>query len=173
MTLQMKPPGAPDALPYAPARDIVYMIPRIVENVADSLEDERFPALHKFLKQSGVTPNDLGDACTAFIKFMQTAHENPSGRVYLALENSGWFDVKDEARIAYTFYVGSMMTGVMWSGIRDSSMLTDDVLNDMNRLTGLAAKVQKALYRPRWRRTLTRLWAKVKRWLILQLRESD
>jgi hypothetical protein len=145
------------------------MFPSIVENVADRLEEECFPVLHKWLKEQDVTSDELGEACRAYIEFMQTAHLNPDETCQQALERVGWFEVRDEARIAYIFYIGSQLMGTMWHGLRDVAAITDDVLDDMTRLTGLADRMQLALSKPKWRRRISRLWQRLRQWAIRKL----
>lgn len=173
MTLQLRPQGT-ESVPYAPARDIVYLFPGIVQNVATRLEEERFPVLHKWLKERNVTSDELGEACRAYIEFMQTAHLDPDENVHETLERVGWFKVRDEARIAYIFYVGAQLTGTLWAGLRDTSVITDDALTDINRLASLGDQVQLALAKPKWRRVLSRLWLQARQWAIhgLQGRSS-
>ena len=172
MALQMRPRGT-DSVPYAPARDIVYLLPSVVQNVAERLEEERFVTLHSWLQERHVTSEELAEACRAFIEFMRTAHERPKETVQEALERVGWFEVRDEARIAYIFYIGAQLMGVMWQGVRDTSILTDEVLMEMNRLADLGDQVQRALARPKWRRYPTKLWIQVKQCLIRLLQGSD
>jgi DNA polymerase III epsilon subunit-like protein len=93
------------------------MLPGIVENVANNLEEERFPVLHKWLAEKEVTADELGEVCRVYIEFMRTAHLNPDEKVHEALERVGWFKLRDEARIAYIFYIGAQVMGTMWAGI--------------------------------------------------------
>jgi hypothetical protein len=136
------------------------------------LEEERFEVLHGWLKERGVTQDDLGEACRVFIELMQTANVSPTESVHAALMRVGWFEVRDEARIAYIFYIGAQLMGVMFTGLREAVGEGDSTLEDIRRLSGLADQVQRALAKPKWRRTLSRWRSKCQKWLIRLLQGS-
>lgn len=104
---------------YAPARDIAYLYPSVLSNVADRLEAEAFKPLHEMLLREGVTMDDLGAACEAYALFTNMAHQTDKPMAQ-AMEESGWLAVHPLARVAYMFYVGAMIGGTFYTGIRDA-----------------------------------------------------
>lgn len=165
MSLQMRPQGS-ESVPYAPARDIVYLAPAIIKNAVQRLEEGKFKALEEWLDDKDIDGEDLANVFKAFHAFLSTAHEATSRNVHMALEEAGWFDLRDEARVAFIFYVGAQLLGVMWQGVRDSSAITDEALLDIQRLAGLGDRIQQALSRPKWQRRPLRLLDRVRRWLV-------
>jgi len=168
MVLQMRPNTG--GVPYAPARDLVYLFPDICRNVAVRLEEERFKPLHAWLREQGVSLDDLGEVCRVYIEFVSTVHLCPGESVDDALTRVGWFELKPEARIAYIFYIGAQVTGVFYQGLRDVVLEGEDTLEDVKRLSGLADRVQLSLTRPKWKRLLCR-WGRqcrktLRKWIL-------
>ena len=150
---------------YAPSRDIVYLLPDIMANVADRLEDEHFSELHSLLKKKrwfrrkGITMDDLGEACKAYITFMKTGHEDPDKNIDDVLRDAGWYKVKPEARIAYTYYVGAMMSGTFFRGIRDVTPERGETISQVKDLRA-AAEQMELVCRLGWFRRVLYRWSK-------------
>ena len=152
---------------YAPARDIVYLLPDIMTNVADRLEEGHFKELHALLKRRKITMDDLGEACKAYITFMNTGHEDPHKRIDDVLKDAGWYKVKPEARIAYMYYVGAMMSGTFFRGIRDVTPERGDTIPQVKDLRAAANQLELVCHMGWFRKFLYR-WSKWYRRVVNQ-----
>jgi hypothetical protein len=106
-------------LKYAPARDIAYLFPSVVENVAQRIEKESFGPLTKILKEKNVTQAQLGQACATYAQFLVLASTEENMTLERALNEAGFFKCDPLAQIAVLFYVGATMSGTFYTGIRD------------------------------------------------------
>ncbi len=167
--LQLRPRGT-DAIPYAPARDIVYIMPDIARVAADRLEDRRFEAMHSWLDAEDITLDDLGEACGAFCRFMTTAHENPDESMDDVLKRAGWYDVKPPARVAWTFYTGAQLTGMFFNGVRNALLEGEETLLDVRRLSHVPVHVHRTFLMSRKRYFWYRIWHSIKRWVPFRFR---
>lgn len=123
MTIQMV---GPNGVKYAPARDILYLLPQIVLTAGERLSGiHDFPPLTQFLQERCITEDDLAQAIDAYTDFLANASNPTAGNIVEALEASGWTKVKPEAQIALMFYVGSGLTGGMFVGMREHVLETD------------------------------------------------
>ena len=61
MGLQMRPsdPMAPHSVRYAPARDITWLYPNVLQKAENMLYDGAYTPLHEWLDREGVTEDDL------------------------------------------------------------------------------------------------------------------
>lgn len=170
MSLQLSP--GPGRVLYAPARDVVWMLPHIIKNAATRMEEKRFKTLHDLLEEKGVKPEELAKAVDTFVALMQQAPQQSSGDLVEALRKAGWFDIRDEARIAFIFYIGAQLMGTMWVGVRDASVGGDEALENVERLCGLGDRVAQALTTSKWRRILRCFLGGIRRWLARKLQGS-
>ena len=152
MTLQLNV----GEIKYAPQRDVVYLFPAILQNVADRLEDAPSAPLHLLLKERGVTENDLGAAMGAYCKYMNAAHQDPDQGMWDVLVASGWDDCKPEAQIAVMYYAGVMMTGTFFKGVRDVVPLGGATPTPVAELVAAARQLDAYVALPRWRKWLYR-----------------
>ena len=145
---------------YSPARDVAYLWPGLLATLADRLEDRADPEIHKILDEHGITLDDLGEAVGALCRFANSSHKNLDDNMSQCLEKSGWHDAKPEARIACLYYIGAMIVGTFFKGIREAIPENDNrelpVLDD---LVQAARQFEAYVSMPRWRRWLCR-WSK-------------
>lgn len=139
---------------YAPHRDIVYLFPSVLQNVAARLEDAPFAPLHKILRERGITLADLGEAMGCYCKYMNASHQDPDKKMWDVLEESGWNACKPEAQIAVMFYAGVLMTGTFFKGVRDVVPLGGKTPAAVSDLIGAARQLDAYLAMPRWQRWL-------------------
>ena len=111
-------PGQPM---YSPGRDIAYLYPHVVAQVEQRLYEGPFKPLSRWLQERGVTEFDLAKAVEVYCKFLNAAHQKPEQSVEECLEEAGWFQVPDEARIALMFYIGAAVGGSFFQGIREAT----------------------------------------------------
>lgn len=104
---------------YSPQRDIAYLYPAIIEQCENRLYEGPFPALSRVLTDAGVTEDQLAECVRCYCELINAAHRRPGVPLEQCMEESGWFKQPDMARVALMFYIGSAMTGNMFSAIRD------------------------------------------------------
>lgn len=152
---------------YAPSRDIAYLFPSILSSVADRLEDAPSEDLNELLEGRQVTLDDLGAACEAYCNFINSSHQEPGQTMWDVLEECGWHDLKPEVRVAYLYYVGAMMTGTFFKGIRDAVPEHGVIITPIQELLQAAQQFATYVTMPRWRRALCR-WSKWLRRMYLR-----
>lgn len=152
---------------YAPSRDLMYLWPDVLRNVADRLEDAPFKPLHDLLTERGVTLDDLGEAAAAYSRFVRDAHNEPEKNMVKCLDDSGWNKVRPEAQIAYMFYAGSIITGVFWKGIRDATPEGGDIIPQVKSLMSAGRQLDAYIALTGWRRWLYR-WSKTFKRLLFR-----
>lgn len=169
--LQLRPKeGGTVNVSYAPARDICYLYPNVIEAVEQMLYQMRFPALKKWLKAEGITEEQLANTVEAYCKFMNAAHQNPEESPEDVMDRVGFTKCPGPAQVALMFYIGSTMTGTFFKGIRDITPLGEDSTHEVKRLMGMATRI--ADYGTRgpigrwWIRMKKRLWPLKKRYTI-------
>lgn len=153
---------------YAPSRDINYLFPQVILNVADRLEDGPFKPLHAWLEREGITMDDLGEAQGAYIRYMNAAHQDPDKKMFEVLEESGWNKCHWQAQVAVMYYTGIMMTGTFFKGIRDATPLGGDAITPTNELINAAKTLDWYLSMPSWQQWFYRRF----KWLRKLLRRG-
>lgn len=152
---------------YAPSRDIAYLFPSVLSSVAAHLEDAPSEDLNELLDGRQVTLDDLGAACEAYCNFINASHQTIERTMWDVLEECGWHDLKPEVRVAYLYYVGAMMTGTFFKGIRDAVPERGATITPIQELLQAAQQFTVYVTMPRWRRALCR-WSKRLRRVFLQ-----
>jgi hypothetical protein len=159
MTVQIRPTGG--GTPYAPVRDVAHCWQGIVKEVAVRLENAPHPFIREMLQQEHTSMADLAKACEAFCLFCATACTNPDENMSQALQRSGWFSVQPAAQVAYMAFLGQATAGVFFCGIRDATLLNEDIAPSIRQLRTYARRSSLLLSMSLWRRTwyrLTRAW---------------
>jgi hypothetical protein len=158
MTMQMRPRVGTSVgeIPYAPARDIVYLYPDVIRTVAERLEQQPVKELHDWLDSQKVTLDDLGEAMKAFSLFMNAAHQEPDKTLWQVLTECGWDNCKWQARTAVMFYTGILLSGTFFKGIRDVTVLGGNTIPQVTALLDAGKQLDAYISMPRWRRGLFR-----------------
>jgi len=119
---------------YAPSRDIGYMTVTFFQFVAQRLEEEADPFIHKVLMRDyGVTAQDLCDVCDAHAKFFAAAEDETP--VLDAVQASGLHNTKPAARIVFFYYGGLMLNGMMYEGIQDTCRSKEEMESRIDAIT--------------------------------------
>jgi len=163
MAVQVRPKtGGPG---YSPQRDIVYVCPALVKDIAKRLEKvQAFPELDAWLKSSNVTMSDLADATKAFIDFLNMSSD-PDVELEGALKKSGWFNAKPQARVAFSFYLGAVMTGTIFAALREYAMFQDETTITVKQLVRAGKRAELIITAGKWRRR----WHYLTRWFSRRL----
>jgi hypothetical protein len=159
---------------YSVYRDIAHNFKDVALIVAQRLSDDTWAPLADYLTSKGVSKADLGRACQAFCSFVMTATVKsqpgqPQPSMEDCLKESGWFDVAEPAQVAYMSYLGTVVAGYYFAGVRSACVLGYDPTKEGEDLREHGARAMKALTTPKWkRRLLGWLSAVHKIWSILR-----
>ena len=150
---------------YAPSRDVVYLWPDVMRNLADRLEDAPFKPLADFLESEGISMEQLAQAYKAYIDFINAAHRSADKGVYESLEDAGWLQCPLPAQLAVMYYLGMMITGVAFRGLRDVVAEDGDTIPQVRLLMQEARLLDRYIAKSRWQRWLHRKYRSLQRWL--------
>lgn len=170
MALQIRPKGHPDALAYAPDRDIAYCVPSLMHAVIFGLRPENWePWYADYLQARGVTPEALAQAAIDLLKALQRMHLQEFRTPLEALLAAGFLKQPTPAQVVVCAKLGQVMACAFFSAVRDTTDLGAEPAQQqmLQRLQAAAEEqlrtdVEDLLY-------LTRLPA-WRRWGVLTLR---
>ena len=148
---------------YNPSRDVAHHFVDVAKEVVKRVEHpERWPALQRHLEQFGITDEQLGLACKAFVDFTASAVQKPEETMQDALKRVGWDDVQEDAILGVMGVLGSIMMGIYWTGCRETTMGGEGPGMDAQKLVSEGTKIATIMTIPRWRRGLYRRWCRVR-----------
>ena len=102
---------------YAPARDIVHILPSIIQTAMEQMiAGERMPDLQKWLKSQGVTEDEIEEAFNAYCGLLAAAKDQVGVKITKAMDDSGWLAVRWQTRVAVMFFLSYNLTGVFYKG---------------------------------------------------------
>lgn len=139
---------------YNVNRDVAHNFGDVVREVAGRLEDARWPIIAEICKHYNVTEDQLGLACEAFCKFVASSVEVPKERMNEALARCGWFNVPEAAQVAYMAYLGTVMAGYFYAGVREATLAGVGPAQTYQDLREVGSRASKLLTSSRWRRRL-------------------
>lgn len=171
MTLNVKPRSGPfQEVRYSPQRDIAYLYGPCVQAAEDMVYEGRDESLTAWLDANGITHDELGEAFQKFCLALNAAHQNPKESWEDVLERTGFSKVKAPARIAMMYYIGTIMAGTFFQGIRDVVELGDDTVHSIQNLIETGEDMARYLAKGRisrwWYRIRRRLWPKRRTYTI-------
>ncbi len=132
---------------YNPNRDVAHCFGDMVREVAARLEDERWPIVKDVLEKYNVTQDQLGQACEAFCNFVSSSMDTPKERMNEALARCGWFNVPDSAQLAYMAYLGTVVSGYFYAGIREATLDGVGPAQSLKDLRDAGSRSAKAMTR--------------------------
>lgn len=148
---------------YNVNRDVAHCFGSLVEEVAGRLEDGNWKHLQDLLNERGVTDEQLGEACKAFLLFVAGAADDPKESMSAAMVRSGWFDVSEDAHIAFMALLGTVMSGVFWTGIKEATLGGEGPCQSLQHLRERGREAHRLLTMPRWKRKLAKVGAAIER----------
>jgi len=102
---------------YTPARDIVYLLPAIVQSAMEAAIDKKpWPDLEKWLEEHDIDEEELSDGFAAYVSFLANAQDADGKKMTKALEESGWLGLRWQVRVVVGFYMVYVLTGTFYSG---------------------------------------------------------
>ncbi len=147
---------------YNVYRDVAHNFGDVVREVAGRLEDNRWPIVGVILKEHKITEDQLGQACEAFCKFVASSVDVPKERMNDALARCGWYNVPEAAQVAYMAYLGTVISGYFFAGVREATLGGVGPAQNYQDLREAGGRTAKLMTAPRWRRKLDAFWTRFK-----------
>jgi len=147
---------------YAPARDILYLMPLLTAKVPMQLQerDRHCPGIAAWLARENITEEQLAIAYNSYVEFVETAPTEAGGvKIYDGLKASGWSDAHPAAQAAVLAAIAQTLTFVYWQSVREATKQGEpspspmrDMLAASTEMMNYASmsRIQRWLYR--WRR---------------------
>ena len=128
--MTQNPPGslnarlssAADGRLYNPNRDVAHCFKFVVEQVSMRFDTEQWRALTDLLDNDDVSLTDVGNALQCFIKFVASSVDNGKETMESCLQRTGFLDCSDTEQIAVLSYVGLVVTGMFFQGVREVTL---------------------------------------------------
>lgn len=143
-----------DSRLYSTNRDVAHNFPWVIEEVFARCQAGNWQELHALVRSRGVDDAELGAVCEALGRFMAIEAENPKEGMGQGLARSGFLARPFEARVLVMAYLGTVVLGMHWAGVREATLggvgpaLTQQDLRWRGRRCALLMRM------PRWRRWL-------------------
>jgi hypothetical protein len=144
-------------------RDVAHNFKLVARHVAARLEDGAWPELNELLQARQVTQDDLGLACQAFCLFVATSIEDPQADMEAALDRCGWSQVKPEAQVAVMAYLGTVLLGMHFAGVREVTFGGQGPALELADLAAFGEQSSKLITHGRWARRWRKLTGRFRR----------
>jgi len=131
MALQLRPKGSDDPM-YNPERDFAYSHTSMIQCVINAFNSDRWPYVFESLlalvpKEEGDTDEEHKDKCweelvkakDIYCQFCNICCEDSSESYEDVITRSGWGEVPGPYRVAWLSMLGIVMTGQLFTGLRD------------------------------------------------------
>ncbi len=121
MSMQMRA-NASDERYYSPNRDLAHNFHAIMGEVVKSVDEGRWPVLTDMATKAGVTRDELGRACAALCSFVEVNMNNKGESMAACLQRCGFLDINPVARVVAMAYLGNVILGFHWCGVREATL---------------------------------------------------
>lgn len=148
---------------YNAKRDVAHNFGYVAMEVAGRCEDGKWPSLVAYLKEHGVTQEQLGLACQAFCQFVVSSAEVPHESMTETLRRSGWWDMPVPAQIAIMAHLGTVLTGIYWHGVREATLGEDSPTANFQDLIVHGRRAARLMTWPKWFRWIPKLADKLRK----------
>jgi hypothetical protein len=153
---------------YNPNRDVAHNFNQVIMEVAERCEKGTWDALVKLAEEKGISDEVLGKACQSLCKFVATQADEPKESMPAGLARCGFLDLPPAARIIVSAYIGTVILGMSWAGVREATLGGVGPTVTYQNLRWHGMRCARLMTMPRWKRSLYCLWGRVKRaWRVL------
>ena len=119
LSVRMRNPATGQDHSFNIARDIAYFYPQLVALAGHGLlQDHWEPWYGDYLKEKGVTEEELTKTVAAFTEFCSNATSPDHPVMPDSLKASGFFDLPQPAQLVFLAKLGQLCAGAFWAGIR-------------------------------------------------------
>lgn len=142
---------------YNVNRDIAHNFEFVIMEVGKAIESRRFSPLTRLAKEHNVTDQELGKTCQALCLFMATQADVPKESMPQCLERSGFLSVNPIAQVIVIAYIGQIILGCQWVGVREATLGGSGPAASMKKLRWYGKKMGLIMAMPLWKRKLYNL----------------
>ena len=130
---------------FAPARDIAYLWPQLIELAYTGFAEMQWePWFGDYLKHTNTNQGDVIKALVAYSKFCMNSVVTEITSPYDALKEAGFFDCPLPAQLVVMAKFGQLLTGAFWAGIR-SNTEQGQIPAEIESLTKHGVQLEKRL----------------------------
>lgn len=156
MTIQARM-SKDDSRLYDVNRDVAHNFESVITEVCKAIDTRRYLPVHELADAAGVTDEMLGKACQSLCLFMAVQADNPDETMPQCLERSGFFKVHPIARVVVMTYVGQVILGYHWRGVRDATLGGVGPAKELKKMRWYGREIGLLMKMPRWQRWLYQL----------------
>lgn len=151
---------------YNPSRDVAHNFDQVIMEVATRIEKGTWDILKELAKEKNITDEELGKACQALCRFV--AYDPDKGEsMAVCLAKCGFLDLSSVARVIVTSYLGTVMLGMHWGGVRETTINGVGPVLTYKQLRWHGMRCAKLMTMPRWKRKLYVFWSRLnKAWRV-------
>lgn len=146
-----------DSRLYSPDRDLAHNFDKVMLLVGEAIEKAQWPMLSQLAKLHAITDEELGQACVAVCRFVLEQKDQPTATMYQCLQSVGFFALPEVSRVIVMAYLGKIILGMHFAGVREATLGTNSPVAGYGDLTAAAAELLALMRVPRWRRWLHKL----------------
>ncbi len=146
---------------YTPNRDVAHNFDQVIMEVAKRCEEGTWDALVSLAREKKVSDEELGLACQAICKFV--ARQPVKGESMAAcLASSGFLELSPAARVIVSAYIGTVILGMHWAGVREATLGGAGPAMTYQKLRWHGMVCAKLMTMRPWKRRLYSLWKRVR-----------
>lgn len=162
MNLQARMSPHDDRL-YNVSRDVAHNFGDVIQEVARRCENGTWDTLSALAKEKGLKDEDLGRCCQALCRFIATQADDPKESMPAGLARCGFLDQDPHARVVVAAYLGTVVLGLHWAGVRDATINGAGPALHYGKLRWYGMRCAKLMGMSPWQRWLYNLWSRVRR----------
>lgn len=148
---------------YSANRDIAHNFGEVMSEVVSRINAGQWDYLAEFAKKEGVTDEELSKTCDALCRFVACQMQTKRANMGEELAASGFFGVSPAARAVVVAYIGTVMLGMHWGGVREATLGDEGPASLLRGLRWHGYKCVKLMRLPLWRRKLYMLRRRLRR----------
>ena len=148
---------------YNPNRDVAHNFEFVIMEVSKCIEMGKWPALVNYAAEYKISDEVLGRCCEALCKFVVVQADNPKESMAACLARCGFLDLPEQARVIVMAYLGNIILGMHWAGVREATLNKEGPCLTYKKLRWHGRQLVLLMKLPRWKRRIYRLKQRVRR----------
>ncbi len=148
---------------YNVNRDVAHNFEYVIQEVSSCVEKGKWGALTNLAKDNKVTDEQLGQCCAALCRFIAVQADNPKESMAACLARCGFLDLPEIARVVIAAYLGNIMLGMHFAGVRETTISGVGPTLTYKKLRWHGQKLVLLMKMPWWRRRLYQLRSRLRR----------
>lgn len=148
---------------YSANRDLAHNFVEVMGAVVGRINAKQWDYLAAYAEKEGVTDEELSKACDSLCRFVACQMATKRADMGEELTASGFFKVSPAARAVVMSYLGTVILGMHWSGVREATLDGNGPASLLRGLRWHGDKCVKLMRLPAWRRNLYMLRRRLRR----------